>query len=94
MTDAEQIPAIGGPKNGEVLPFTSGGIWIFPDGQDSVSFVTSDGHACTLFGEHRYDLRAYAKRTEQGGLQVVHQWEYVGYTPPPQAPLPPPPAGR
>ena len=39
--------------------------------------VVRDGEAHTLFGQHTYELKCYAKGDER-----KYQWEHVGYEKP------------
>jgi hypothetical protein len=83
MSEQEMVPVVGGPKDGEMLPYFSGGTWCFPSAQDCVLLVCEDGHICRLYGDHKYVLRTFARfHAVTPGYDVCHQWEYVGYTPP------------
>ena len=73
----EQVPVIGGPLDGQThrLRLTASK-WIVPDSADMIHGV-KDGEPYTLFGQHIYELKCYAK-----GGERVYQWEHVGYQKP------------
>lgn len=75
--DSEQIPMVGGPKDGETYRWSTASRLMIPDSRDMKHKVTADGSVVTIFGEHTYQLNCYAKGGEQ-----EWRWEYVGYEPP------------
>ena len=76
MKDSEQVPMVGGPKDGDTYPWSTASRLLIPDARDMKQKVTADG-VVTIFGEHTYQLNCYAKSGQE-----VWRWEYVGYEPP------------
>lgn len=75
--DNEQVPMVGGPKDGETYRWSTASRLMIPDACDRKQKVAEDGSVVTLFGEHAYQLNCYAKDGE-----TEWRWEYVGYEPP------------
>lgn len=76
MSD-EQVPVIGGPLDGQTHRLRlAASKWIVPDSADMIHGI-KDGEPYTLFGQHMYELKCYAKDGEKR-----YQWEYVGYQKP------------
>jgi hypothetical protein len=76
MSD-EQIPMIGGPKDGETYKWTTATTLIVPDAKDRIAKPDGHGGIVTIFGEHTYEMKCYAKDGEK-----AYRWDYVGYEPP------------
>lgn len=76
MSD-EQVPVIGGPLDGQThrLRLTSSRM-IVPDSSDVIHGI-KDGEPYTLFGQHTYELKCYAKDGER-----LYRWEHIGYQKP------------
>lgn len=71
------MPVIGGPLDGQThrlrLPASK---MVVPDSADMIH-GSRDGEPYTLFGQHMYELKCYAKDGE-----TRYQWEHVGYQKP------------
>jgi hypothetical protein len=76
MSDYEEVPVVGGPLDGKTRPWSTSRLLMVPDARDMVT-VIADGEARTLFGQHTYELKCYAK-----GGEKKCQWEHVSYEPP------------
>ena len=76
MSD-EQIPMVGGPKDGETYKWTTATTLVVPDSKEVVYKVDAYGHPVPVFGHHTYRLNCY-RREEQSW----YRWDYVGYESP------------
>jgi len=76
MSEHEQVPVVGGPLDGQTRAWSTARFLNVPDTKDMAT-VVQDGEAMTLFGQHTYELKCYARA---GGK--VYQWEHVGYKKP------------
>ena len=76
MSD-EQIPMVGGPKDGETYKWTTATTLVIPDAKERIQKVDADGYLCTIFGQHTYRLNYYRRDD-----QKWYRWDYVGYEPP------------
>jgi hypothetical protein len=75
--NVETVKFVGGPKDGEEYPWTTARAVVIPDAKDMIQFIDEDGETGTLFGEHAYEMKCYAKGDER-----TYRLEYVGYKPP------------
>lgn len=74
----EQIPVIGGPLDGQTFRLRStASRMIVPDSADMIAGI-KDGEPYTLFGQHTYEIKCYAKADGK----IFYQWEHVGYQKP------------
>jgi hypothetical protein len=76
MDEYEQVPVVGGPLDGQTLAWSTARFLNVPDAKD-MAMVVQDGEAITLFGQHTYELKCYAR-----GRERKHQWEHVSYEKP------------
>lgn len=73
MTE-EQAPVIGGPLDGQTARMRlPGSMMLVSDSKDMIH-GSKDGEPYTIFGQHMYKLKCYAKDGEER-----YQWEHVGY---------------
>ena len=78
MNEAERVQFVGGPMHREWHPWTTARWVLVPDSQDWVTgFDPERNELFTLFGEHRYEMRCYAKDGEK-----VYRLEHVEYKKP------------
>lgn len=75
MTE-EQVHVIGGPLDGQTLPWSTARFLNVPDSKDMVT-VVREGESMTLFGQHTYELKCYAKEGKK-----FYRWQHVGYQKP------------
>lgn len=74
----ERVPFVGGPMDGQDYQWTTSNAVIIPDAADTImAYSPKWGETVTLFGEHRYEMRCYAKGDER-----KYQLEHVSYTKP------------
>lgn len=76
MDEYEQVPVIGGPLHGQTRAWSTARFLNVPDSQDMVTVVRG-GETVTLFGQHTYELKCYAKEGEK-----FYRWEHIGYQTP------------
>jgi hypothetical protein len=76
MSD-EQIPMVGGPKEGETYKWTTATTLVIPDSKEVIYKATADGGVTTIFGQHTYRLNYYRRDD-----LTWYRWDYVGYEPP------------
>lgn len=73
----DQVPIVGGPKDGETYRWTTARTLLIPDAKDMKQKVARDGGVVTIFGEHTYEMNCYVKDGK-----ATYRWDYVGYKPP------------
>ncbi len=56
----EQVPMVGGPKDGETYRWTTARTLLIPGGKDMKQKVTADG-VVTIFGEHTYEMNCWVR---------------------------------
>jgi hypothetical protein len=76
MGEYEKVPVVGGPLDGQTRDLSMPRFLMIPDAKDMVN-VLVDGELRTLFGQHTYELKCYAKDGEK-----KYQWEHISYKPP------------
>ena len=78
MSEPERVPVIGGPLDGQDYPWTTARVVLIPDASDMIHAYNREwGESVTLFGEHRYEMRCYARDGKKS-----YQLEHAGYTKP------------
>ena len=77
----ERVKFVGGPKDGEDYPWTTSRFVIVPDATEMIHYICGDGESGTLFGQHTYEMKCYAK-FDASGYQREYKLEYAGYAPP------------
>jgi len=75
----DTVKFVGGPKDGEDYPLTAARYVKVPDAKDMIHVIHSDGETGTLFGEHTYEMKCYAKGDFS---DRKYQLEYIGYEKP------------
>ncbi len=74
-----RIRFVGGPCDGEDYAWTTARWVTIPDAKDTIHVIYADGETGTLFGQHTYEMKCYAKSDFS---DRKYQLEYIGYEKP------------
>lgn len=78
MSHPERVPFVGGPLDGKDYEWTTSNAVLVPDAADRIfGYDPKADRWCTLFGEHTYEMKCYAKDGEKR-----YQLEHAGYKKP------------
>lgn len=78
MSHPERVPFVGGPLDGKDYEWTTAKAVLVPDAADRLFVYDPRADRWfTLFGQHTYDMKCYAKDGEKR-----YQLEHAGYRTP------------